>query len=125
MCKPKTKHLRVRVLTIAMVFLVPIAWRVLFNRELPAQAEPTLIVRHSDLQETLKKILVSQQQAWNAGDLGQFMKPYWKSEQLTFSSGGKVTVHTLVRGIREIMPLSMFLPFRRISGGNEGDCWSA
>ncbi len=28
--------------------------------------------------------------------------------------GHSVTVHTLVRGIGEIMPLSMFLPFRRI-----------
>ena len=28
---------------------------------------------------------------WNQGDIDEFMKPYWNSDQLTFSSGGKVT----------------------------------
>jgi beta-aspartyl-peptidase (threonine type) len=28
---------------------------------------------------------------WNAGDIDRFMDFYWKSDQLTFSSGGKVT----------------------------------
>ena len=34
-----------------------------------------------------------QQQAndWNAGDIEKFMSVYWKSDELTFASGGKVT----------------------------------
>jgi len=35
--------------------------------------------------------LTAQDAAWNAGDLEAFMEPYWQSEDLTFSSGGKVT----------------------------------
>ena len=36
-------------------------------------------------------ILTAQAQAWNEGDLEKFMATYWKSEKLTFSSGGKTT----------------------------------
>ncbi len=32
-----------------------------------------------------------QEQAWNAGDIDQFMEHYWKSDELTFSSGGQTT----------------------------------
>lgn len=31
----------------------------------------------------------TQQAAWNRGDIPAFMEYYWKSEKLTFSSGGK------------------------------------
>ena len=34
-------------------------------------------------------LLDRQREAWNAGDLDRFLVPYWKSEQLTFSSGGE------------------------------------
>ena len=37
------------------------------------------------------EILTSQDAAWNAGDIDAFMEPYWHSDDLTFSSGGKVT----------------------------------
>ncbi|MCA9187633.1 MAG: nuclear transport factor 2 family protein [Pirellulaceae bacterium] len=36
-------------------------------------------------------VLRAQQDAWNAGDIDQFMEYYWKSDELTFSSGGKTT----------------------------------
>jgi len=36
-------------------------------------------------------MLEQQAQAWNAGDIDAFMVPYWRSPDLTFSSGGKVT----------------------------------
>ncbi len=32
-----------------------------------------------------------QQEAWNRGDIDAFMEHYWKSDDLTFSSGGKTT----------------------------------
>ncbi len=36
--------------------------------------------------------LISQQaRDWNAGDIDAFMNAYWRSDQLTFSSGGNVT----------------------------------
>jgi ketosteroid isomerase-like protein len=36
-------------------------------------------------------VLREQQEAWNRGDVESFMEHYLKSDQLTFSSGGKVT----------------------------------
>jgi beta-aspartyl-peptidase (threonine type) len=36
-------------------------------------------------------VLGQQAAAWNAGDIGAFMRPYWHSPDLTFSSGGRVT----------------------------------
>ncbi len=36
-------------------------------------------------------ILRDQEAAWNDGDVERFMQHYWKSDRLTFSSGGKVT----------------------------------
>jgi hypothetical protein len=37
------------------------------------------------------KLVYGQQEAWNRGDLAGFMAGYWKSPELTFVSGGKVT----------------------------------
>ena len=39
----------------------------------------------------IKKVLNDQAECWNKKDLDGFMKSYWKSEQLTFSGGGKTT----------------------------------
>lgn len=39
----------------------------------------------------IKTVLSAQAEAWNQGDLEKFMETYWKSEKLTFSSGGTTT----------------------------------
>jgi beta-aspartyl-peptidase (threonine type) len=39
----------------------------------------------------IEAILRAQEEAWNRGDLDAFMEHYWKSDSLTFSSGGKTT----------------------------------
>ena len=39
----------------------------------------------------IEQILTTQAQCWNDGDIEGFMETYWKSENLTFSSGGKTT----------------------------------
>jgi len=39
----------------------------------------------------IEEILTKQTKAWNDGDLEKFMQTYWKSDKLTFSSGGKTT----------------------------------
>ena len=36
----------------------------------------------------ITEILNTQAKAWNAADIPEFMKYYWKSDKLTFSSGG-------------------------------------
>ena len=42
-------------------------------------------------QAAIIALLRDQVAAWNAGDIDAFMKLYWNSEQLTFSSGGTTT----------------------------------
>lgn len=34
--------------------------------------------------EEIKKVLLKQQNAWNAGNIDQFMEGYWRSDSLTF-----------------------------------------
>jgi ketosteroid isomerase-like protein len=46
---------------------------------------------HDDLLDALTAILDVQAAAWNRGDIDGFMEHYWKSDDLTFSSGGKTT----------------------------------
>lgn len=44
----------------------------------------------SDNKAQITQMLEIQKQAWNAGKVDEFMDYYWKSDDLTFSSGGKV-----------------------------------
>ena len=40
---------------------------------------------------TITQVLHEQARAWNRGDIDGFMEHYWKSDELTFSSGGQTT----------------------------------
>ena len=42
------------------------------------------------VEREITEILETQRDAWNRGDLDAFLVPYWKSDQLTFSSGGEI-----------------------------------
>ena len=42
-------------------------------------------------QVAIKSVLSEQAAAWNRGDIAAFMEHYWKSDELTFSSGGQTT----------------------------------
>jgi len=44
-----------------------------------------------DLATEIGSILRQQADAWNRGDIDAFMEHYWKSGELTFSSGGQTT----------------------------------
>ncbi|HEV3345141.1 MAG TPA: sugar-binding protein [Pirellulales bacterium] len=46
---------------------------------------------NDELSDVLEGILSRQAAAWNKGDIDTFMEHYWKSDELTFSSGGKTT----------------------------------
>ena len=41
--------------------------------------------------ESIQALLKRQAADWNAGDIDGFMRGYWKSPELTFCSGGKMT----------------------------------
>jgi L-asparaginase / beta-aspartyl-peptidase len=43
------------------------------------------------IRAAVESILRAQEDAWNRGNLDAFVEHYWKSEALSFSSGGKTT----------------------------------
>jgi beta-aspartyl-peptidase (threonine type) len=47
--------------------------------------------RDAAMRGAIEGVLRAQQDAWNGGDVRAFMDHYWKSDDLTFSSGGKTT----------------------------------
>jgi len=53
--------------------------------------EPPTDLADVDQVAQVKAVLQAQGDAWNRGDLVGFMAHYWKSDQLTFSSGGQTT----------------------------------
>jgi beta-aspartyl-peptidase (threonine type) len=50
---------------------------------------PSLVETETDSE--IQQILTTQAACWNRGDIDGFMETYWKSEDLTFSGGGKTT----------------------------------
>lgn len=44
-----------------------------------------------DTSKEIEKLLTTQAECWNDGDIDGFMQTYWKSEDLTFSGGGNTT----------------------------------
>lgn len=42
-------------------------------------------------EQDIRAVLEAQAAAWNKGDIDGFMRGYWESDELTFSSGGTVT----------------------------------
>jgi beta-aspartyl-peptidase (threonine type) len=45
----------------------------------------------NSIRSAVESVLRAQEAAWNRGDIDAFVEHYWKSESLTFSSGGKTT----------------------------------
>jgi beta-aspartyl-peptidase (threonine type) len=45
----------------------------------------------AETRAAIQAVLTQQADAWNKGDIAAFMEHYWKSDELTFSSGGQTT----------------------------------
>ena len=62
--------------------------------------------RDAGLRDAIEAVFRAQQDAWNRGDVEAFMDHYWKSDDLTFSSGGKTTRgwQATLAGYRERYP---------------------
>jgi ketosteroid isomerase-like protein len=45
--------------------------------------------KQNQIEQELERILAEQARCWNEKDIEGFMQTYWKSDQLTFSGGGK------------------------------------
>ncbi len=44
----------------------------------------------SNWQKEIHSVLMQQQEAWNRGDIEGYMRGYWKSDSLLFTSGGNI-----------------------------------
>ena len=58
---------------------------------LVALAASSTVVDDAEVKNKIESILTAQAKCWNDKDIDGFMQTYWKSEKLTFSSGGKTT----------------------------------
>jgi beta-aspartyl-peptidase (threonine type) len=56
-----------------------------------AFAPTTCVIPEDQDAAAVRRLLDAQVAAWNRGDLEGFMKGYWKSDSLTFYSGGDVS----------------------------------
>jgi ketosteroid isomerase-like protein len=56
----------------------------------PAYGQGDKAAAGSNEVETIKKLLNDQKECWNRQDIEGFMAGYWRSEEMTFSGGGKV-----------------------------------
>jgi ketosteroid isomerase-like protein len=74
------------------------------NGQSPADGGPPAAL--GDVTVEIKSVLRAQQEAWNRRDVDAFVEHYWKSDDVTFSSGGKTTRgwEEMVRGYRERYP---------------------
>lgn len=61
------------------------------DRTNTSQLEGNPADRRADLEEGIKRVLLSQVEAWNHGKLEGFMQGYWHSPDLTFFSGATET----------------------------------
>ena len=54
-------------------------------------APSELAAAQTDTASEIRNVLQSQQEAWNRGDIDEFMNGYWRSEDTVFVSGDEVT----------------------------------
>lgn len=58
------------------------------------ESKATVIIRpnqEADDEAQIRRVLQQQSECWNRADIEGFMETYWKSPDLTFSSGGQTT----------------------------------
>jgi uncharacterized protein (TIGR02246 family) len=73
---------------------------------LAADDEASTTDQEDATRAAVESVLRAQEEAWNRGDVDAFAEGYWKSDDVTFSSGGKTTRgwEETVRGYRERYP---------------------
>jgi ketosteroid isomerase-like protein len=88
---------------------------------------PVLVFPQSD-REDIETVLRDQVEAWNRGDVEEYMKGYWRSDETKFVSGGNVVMgfdsvlgrYQRTYGTREKMGSLSFddLEVKVLDGGN-------
>lgn len=69
--------------------IAPRLFLILLVLALPAFAQSPQ--QKSQIEVEVLAVMTDQSAAWNRGDIEGFMQGYWKSEQLVFASGDKIT----------------------------------
>lgn len=72
----------------ALLFVVGAA---AFGRYEMAAAQDAPSVQHDAVRAAIEAVIRDQEAAWNRGDIEAFVEHYWKTDDVTFSSGGKTT----------------------------------
>ena len=85
-----TRHLFLTAVVTLGCTLLPTATRAQAPPQHPKQSTPTS-PEVTAAEKAVRAVLAGQTAAWNKGDIDGFMAGYWKSEKLTFISGGSVT----------------------------------
>jgi uncharacterized protein (TIGR02246 family) len=82
-----------RGIALALVALVGagLAWIADFERRAAAQSTAESSSSDGAIRDALEAVLQIQEKAWNRGDVDGFVEHYWKSDDVTFSGGGKTT----------------------------------
>lgn len=79
-----------RLCCIAVIVSLVLAGTVDAQEKLPASVDRQLRKQAEEaIPASIDRLLRKQAECWNAGDLEGFLDAYWRSEQLTFSSGGE------------------------------------
>jgi ketosteroid isomerase-like protein len=81
---PTFSKIRIALVIVLVAAGVVVAMRVRQGEEKSEEANRKVS------EEAIRKVLDDQVEAWNRGDLEGFMQGYWKSDELTFFSGGNV-----------------------------------
>jgi beta-aspartyl-peptidase (threonine type) len=56
-----------------------------------SEKKDSSVGKDNPVRTAVESTLRAQEEAWNRGDIDAFMDAYWRSDSLTFSSGGKTT----------------------------------
>lgn len=87
LCWPKLTDVGVALMVGALIIpFLPMMSAVFANPQ--ATRPATSAQSDNPVFSELAAIMDKQSAAWNRGDIAEFMKPYWRDDRMTFSSGG-------------------------------------
>ncbi len=83
----RTALLAKPLLSLSSIIALAFLWHCLHDQQSEAEAKSNTV--DESVERELIRIVKKQSDAWNRGDITEFMSAYWKDARLTFSSSGK------------------------------------
>ncbi len=84
------KRIRILAAGLVAVTIAAVSAQFTFMSASAQETGKSVSPEEAKLYQLLEQIVQKQAGSWNSGDIDAFMDAYWKSEQLTFCSGGNV-----------------------------------